>query len=119
MVSLRWTAAAGEEHYECAILVEISTEGGLFLVDSPVERDTPVRIALPNAPLVGAVQSCSREGSSWALQIAVNAPSDWFGGRYRPEVLVPEADEADKDARFRPLDGLPFGMLPLRHATGA
>lgn len=116
MVCLRWTAANGEEHDECAILVEISTEGGLFLVDLPVERDTPVRIALPNAALTGAVQSCSREGSSWALHVAVNAPSEWFGGRYRPEVLVPETD---KDAGFHPLDGLLFGALAVRHATGA
>jgi hypothetical protein len=116
MVCLRWTAASGEVHNECAILVEISTEGGLFLVDVPAERDTPVRIALPDGALTGAVQSCSREGSSWALQVSVNAPSEWFGGRYRPEVLVPEADE---DVPFHPLDGPLFGALPVRDAARA
>ncbi len=116
MVCLRWTRASGEEHSECAILVEISTEGGLFLVDLAVELDTPVRIALPHAVLTGAVRSCLREGSSWALQVSVNAPSEWFGGRYRPEVLVPEPE---KNEPFRPLDTPLFGTLAIRHATGA
>jgi hypothetical protein len=118
VVELRWTTRGGEEHAECAILVEVSTEGGIFLVDIPADPDTPVRIATPHGTLSGAVSSCSREGSCWALQVFVSASGEWFGGRYRPEVLVPESDSSS-DAPVQPPGSQFFCPLPPRLASCA
>jgi hypothetical protein len=118
MASARLSIVARETHYSCAELVEVSwpltggtyseyailaeiwSRGGVLLVEEEAAAETPIHIYLPHAELTGVVRSCRREQCSYALEIAVEAVDEWFGGQYRPAVLEP--GEVSRSLAARP-----------------
>lgn len=89
LVPVSWSAAARGAYSEYALLAEIWCSGGVFLVEAAAEPGTVIRVSLPETAITGVVRRCRQERCSYALEVQIDAPGDWFGGRYRPDVLSP------------------------------
>ena len=89
LVPLHWRTASEEDYCDYAILHEIWAGGGLFQVDEAPAAGTPVRITLPHAELDGITGAYRIESGTYLIEVAVNAATDWLGGRFRPSVLLP------------------------------
>jgi len=88
LVDLTWNVLPNEDHHEYAILAEIWTSGAVFLLEEPARRGAAMTVALPHGTVTAKVLSCRKEKCSWAVEVQVEQPEDWFGGRYQPAVLV-------------------------------
>lgn len=88
LVDLSWAAEDSREHQEYAILAEVWTSGGVFLVDEPVRRGTRIHVSLPHGRLWATVLSCRKEKRYWAAEVEIEQTEEWFGGRYEPAILV-------------------------------
>lgn len=88
LIDVFWKDKTGRNHSALANLEDIASSGACIQMDTPVPRETPVRLSHSRAELRGRVRYCVFRDTGYFLGVDFEPDSRWSRSRFRPKHML-------------------------------
>jgi hypothetical protein len=88
MLEISWESNAAEMISEVAILVEISSDGGLILTSAAIPTGSILTLKAENSSITASVISCEQDEFGYLVLFAADRSVAWFPEGYQPPHLL-------------------------------
>jgi hypothetical protein len=87
LLRVAWTASPAVVEIESAILLEISSSGGLILTDSCIPAGSILSIDTQENSVKAVTVACDEDEFGYLVMFTVDTSAAWFPCAYRPQYI--------------------------------